>query len=75
MNFCVILVRPRDPNNIGACARAMSNFGLTDLRVVEPFAPVWRDAVSAVGAGDVMKNAQQLSSLDEALHDTTFSLE
>lgn len=73
-DFCIVLVRPRDPNNIGACARAMSNFGLSDLRVVEPFAPVWRDAVSAVGAGDVMKNAQQLSTLDEALHDTTFSL-
>ncbi len=74
MNFCVILVRPRDPNNIGACARAMSNFGLSDLRVVEPFAPVWREATSAVGAGDIMQNAKQLDSLDEALHDTTFSL-
>ena len=73
-DFCVVLVRPRDPNNIGACARAMANFGLADLRVVEPFAPVWREATSAVGAGDIMKNAQQLSSLDEALHDTTFSL-
>ena len=38
-DFCVVLVRPRDPNNIGACARAMANFGLSDLRVVEPFPP------------------------------------
>lgn len=74
MNFCVVLVRPRDPNNIGACARAMANFGLSDLRVVEPYAPVWREATSAVGAGDIMQNAAQLSSLDEALKDTTFSL-
>lgn len=73
-DFCVVLVRPRDPNNIGACARAMSNFGLTDLRVVEPFAPVWREAVSAVGATDIMQSARQLNSLDEALHDCTFSL-
>ena len=57
-NFCVVLVRPRDPNNIGACARAMANFGLADLRVVEPYAPVWREATSAVGAGDIMKNAR-----------------
>ena len=73
-DFCVILVRPRDPNNIGACARAMSNFGLSDLRVVDPFPPVWRDAVSAVGAADIMQNAPQLQSLDEALKDCTFSL-
>lgn len=74
MNFCVVLVRPRDPNNIGACARAMANFGLSDLRVVEPYAPVWREATSAVGAGDIMHAAAQLSSLDEALKDCTFSL-
>ena len=73
-NFCVVLVRPRDPNNIGACARAMANFGLSDLRVVEPYAPVWREATSAVGAGDIMQNARQLTSLDEALQDCTFSL-
>ncbi len=74
MNFCVVLVRPRDPNNIGACARAMANFGLADLRVVDPFTPVWREAVSAVGAEDLMKNAAQLGTLDEALKDCTFSL-
>ena len=74
MNFCVVLVRPRDPNNIGACARAMANFGLTDLRVVEPFAPVWREAVSAVGAGDLMHQAPELVNLDEALQGCTFSL-
>ena len=74
MNFCVVLVSPRDPNNIGACARAMANFGLSDLRVVNPFAPVWREATSAVGAGDIMHNAAQLGSLDEALKDCTFSL-
>ena len=74
MSFCVVLVRPRDPNNIGACARAMANFGLSDLRVVEPYAPVWREATSAVGAGDIMHSAMQLDSLDEALKDCTFSL-
>ncbi len=73
-DFCVILVRPRDPNNIGACARAMANFGLSDLRVVDPFPPVWREATSAVGATDIMQNAAQLASLDEALKDCTFSL-
>ena len=72
--FCVVLVRPRDPNNIGAAARAMANFGLSDLRVVDPFAVAWREAVSAVGAEDIMKQAVQYQTLDEALADTSFSL-
>ena len=73
-SFCVVLVRPRDPNNIGAAARAMANFGLSDLRVVDPFAVAWREAVSAVGAEDIMQNAVQYKTLDEALADTSFSL-
>ena len=32
----IILVRPQLGQNIGACARAMLNFGLTDLRLVLP---------------------------------------
>ncbi len=73
-SFCVVLVRPRDPNNIGAAARAMANFGLADLRVVEPFAVAWREAVSAVGAEDIMHRANQYDTLDAALGDTVFSL-
>lgn len=72
--FSIILVRPRDPNNIGACARAMGNFGFEDLRVVAPYAPTWQEAVSAVGAQDILKNARVFPSLDEALADTEFSL-
>ena len=72
--FCIVLVRPRDPNNIGACARAMGNFGLTDLRVVDPYPPVWREAVSAVGVPDILKNARSCHNLDEALQDAHFSL-
>ena len=44
-----VLVRPRNPNNIGAVARAMSNFGLADLRLVEPYAPAWEETRAAVG--------------------------
>ena len=73
-SYCVVLVRPRDPNNIGAAARAMANFGLSDLRVVEPFAVAWREATSAVCAEDIMRSAKQFSSLAQALADTTYSL-
>jgi len=61
-----VLVRPRDPNNIGAAARAMANFGFRELAVVEPFAPVWREARSAVGAGDLLRKARALG-LEESL--------
>ena len=35
-NVCIILSRPRYPENIGAAARAMRNMGLEQLMVVEP---------------------------------------
>ena len=33
---CVILVEPQLADNIGAAARAMANFGLSRLRLVNP---------------------------------------
>ena len=71
-NCKIILVRPRDPKNIGAAARAMKNFGLTELAVVAPFAPNWDEAVSAVNAVDVLTNAHVCDSLAEAVADCTF---
>ncbi|MGH9454210.1 MAG: TrmH family RNA methyltransferase, partial [Terriglobia bacterium] len=50
LNWRVVLVRPRNPLNIGAAARAMANFGLSDLVVVDPYEPVWQETRSAVGA-------------------------
>lgn len=62
----VILVRPRNPDNIGAAARAMANFGLDELALVGAFDSDWAEAaacwrkeasVSAIGAMDVIENA------------------
>ena len=58
MSISIILVRPRNPQNIGAAARAMGNFGLEDLRVVDPYAPMWQEAVSAVDAHYILSNAK-----------------
>ena len=58
MSISIILVRPRNPQNIGAAARAIGNFGLEDLRVVDPYAPVWQEAVSAVDAHYILTNAK-----------------
>jgi TrmH family RNA methyltransferase len=63
----VVLVSPRNPLNIGAAARAMANFGFDRLAVVAPFAPRWREARSAVGAPELLRNAQETASLAEAV--------
>jgi tRNA/rRNA methyltransferase len=68
-----VLVRPRDPNNIGAAARAMANFGLGDLVLADPYAPVWQEARSAVGAADLLRRARALP-LPEAIKDSSLVL-
>jgi TrmH family RNA methyltransferase len=65
----VVLVRPRNPLNIGAVARAMSNFGFRRLRVVNPYEVAFRDARSAVGAVDLLSNAEEYSKVAEAIAD------
>jgi TrmH family RNA methyltransferase len=67
----VVLVRPRNPLNIGAAARAMANFGIRDLVVVSPYEPTWQEFRSAVGAVEVVKLARAVPSLIEAIGDAT----
>ena len=71
MNCKIILVHPRDPNNIGAAARVMKNFGLSELAVVAPHPPIWDEVVAAVNADDVIKNARITATLAEAVADCT----
>lgn len=67
----VILVRPQLSENIGAIARAMGNFNLTDLRIVDPVGPVYNEKSVALSAGNdnVLKNATIYESLEEAIAD------
>ena len=65
----VVLVATRNPLNIGAAARAMSNFGFSNLRVVNPYELAFREARSAVGASALLKNAQEYKSIAEAVAD------
>jgi TrmH family RNA methyltransferase len=67
----VLLVSTRNPLNIGAAARAMSNFGFRRLRVVNPYEPAFREARSAVGALTVLASAEQYKSLADAVTDCT----
>jgi len=68
-DLSVVLVRTRNPLNIGAAARAMSNFGAFDLRLVKPFEKAFREAVSAVGARTVLAEAREFASVEEASSD------
>ena len=70
-NLAVVLVRPRNPLNIGAAARAMSNFGCNDLRVVNPYKLAFREARSAVGGSEVLKKAGEYASVADAVSDRT----
>lgn len=65
----VVLVRPRNPLNIGAAARAMSNFGARHLRLVNPYAVGFREARSAVGASALLTNAQEFDTVAQAVED------
>ena len=53
----MVLVRARNPGNIGAVARAMHDFGFTDLHVVNEFAIPFEAAKSAIDASDVLASA------------------
>lgn len=50
----------------------MANFGFSDLMVVDPWEPTWREAKAAVGAADVMAAARAVATIDEALADRSF---
>jgi TrmH family RNA methyltransferase len=67
----VVLVETRNPLNIGAAARAMSNFGFFDLRLVKPYDVAFREAVSAVGAGKLLQEAKVFQNVAEAVADCT----
>ncbi len=72
LTWRVVLVRPRNPLNIGAAARALANFGLVEMAVVAPFEPTWQEArSSAVGGEGVIAAARAVPNLSEALIDAT----
>ena len=68
-NLRVVLVAARNPLNIGAAARAMSNFGFLKLRLVTPYPVAFREARSAVGASAVLAGAEEFRSVADAVAD------
>ncbi len=62
---------PRNPLNIGAAARAISNFGFTHLRLVNPYNVAFQEARSAVNASAILASAQEFPTIAEAVADCT----
>ena len=65
----VVLVRARNPKNIGAVARAMHDFGFSDLRIVNEFVMPLEGARSAVDASSVLHAATTYATVAEAVAD------
>ena len=70
----VILVEPQLGENIGAAARAMANFGLSQLRLVRPRDgwPNVQARRSASGADRILDEARLFDTLEEAIADCNF---
>jgi len=69
-----VLVEPQLGENIGAAARAMANFGLSQLRLVNPRQgwPNDKARMMATGAGRVVDGAALYANLEQAIADCSF---
>src|SRR5262249_60954624 len=65
--LALVLVRTRLSSNLGSLARVAKNFGLKDLRLVEPAAAADDEALRlASGADDVLDRSRRYTALSEA---------
>jgi tRNA/rRNA methyltransferase len=65
----VVLVRARNPSNIGAAARGMHDLGFSRLRIVNEFPVPFAAAKSAVDASTVLAMAQEFVTVADAIAD------
>lgn len=70
----VVLIRARNPSNIGAVARAMHDFGFSHLRIVNEYPVPFEAAKSAVHASSVLTAATEHASVAGAVADCTLVL-
>jgi TrmH family RNA methyltransferase len=77
MKLRIVLVHPQESGNVGAAARAMKNFGFTDLWIVgdrEKHAVDEKSMWWAMGADDILGDITRTASLQEALTDCTITV-
>lgn len=72
----IVLVSPQGPLNVGSVCRVMANFGISDLRLVEPEADHLSDPARkmAVKAGFLLEQARLFPSLQDALADCQLAI-
>ncbi len=77
--LAIVLVRPQLAVNIGMCARAMANFGLDDLRLVNPRGGWPREGAwhktayaAAASASALLDRAKVFASVEEAIADLNY---
>ena len=70
-NIYFILIRPQMGENIGSVARAIKNFNIKHLRIVNPRCswPNQKAQATSVGAKDVLKSAKIYDSVDKSVGD------
>ena len=73
MSIRIVLVGTTHPGNIGACARAIKNMGLTDLVLVNPrYFPHEEATARASGADDILAGARVVATLGAAIADCVY---
>jgi tRNA/rRNA methyltransferase len=66
----LVLVHPRVPGNLGSVARAAKNFGVTDVRLIEPACSPDEEAIRlASGADELLAGMRRYPTLVEAVAD------
>ena len=67
----IVLVNTQIPENLGATARAMLNFNLTNLRVVSPLFELSNEKIIPLSAGadSVIKNIKKFSVFEDSVKD------
>ena len=70
-NIHFILVRPQMGENIGSVARAIKNFNIKNLRIVNPRChwPNQKALTTSVGAKDVLKSTKIYNSIEKSIGD------
>ena len=70
-NIYFILVRPQIGENIGSVARAIKNFNIKHLRIVNPRChwPNQKALATSVGAKDILNSTKVYSSIEKAIGD------
>jgi tRNA/rRNA methyltransferase len=67
--FGFILVNPQLGENIGACARALKNFGFSNLNIISPRDgwPNTKARMTSVGAYNIIKSAKIYNNVTDAI--------